>query len=367
MPRKRPPFVELWRDRHGKVRVYFRKGKGPRLPLPSDITSQEFTTVYQAALAGQLAAPTKRERHEPDTPGTIASLIGSYKRSAPYLGLRQTTKVGYMSRIETLRREHGHRTVAGLTRDRIVTGILQPYADRPGAALGILKMLRVLIWHAIEIGWLTHDPSLGIRRPKTQEIRSWTDAEIEAFEKRWPIGTKQRLAFALLLYTGQRRSDVHRMTWADVSGAAIRVVQQKTGRKLEIPLHRELLAVLALAARDHVTIINTARGQPFTVDGFSQWMRDAIAKAGLPLDCQPHGLRKAAGRRLAEAGCTAHEIMAVLGHKTLTEAERYTREADQTQLATAALAKLEGRNANRTAQPAADRFGEIAKTKGPSM
>src|SRR6516165_10081722 len=89
MPRKRPPFVELWRDRHGKVRVYFRKGKGPRLPLPSDITSQEFTTVYQAALAGQLAAPTKRERHEPDTPGTIASLIGSYNRSAPYLGLRQ--------------------------------------------------------------------------------------------------------------------------------------------------------------------------------------------------------------------------------------------------------------------------------------
>ena len=44
--------------------------------------------------------------------------------------------------------------------------------------------------------------------------------------------------------------------------------------------------------------------------------------AGLPIDCQPHGLRKAAGRRLAEAGCTAHEIMSVLGHKTLSEAER---------------------------------------------
>jgi enterobacteria phage integrase len=173
-------------------------------------------------------------------------------------------------------------------------------------------MLRVLIRHAIDIGWLAHDPSLGIKRPKTEEIRSWTDTEIEAFEKRWPIGTKQRLAFALLLYTGQRRSDVHRMTWADVSGTTIRVVQQKTGSKLAIPLHRELLAVLALAERDHVTIINTVYGQPFTVDGFSQWMRDAITAAGLALECQPHGLRKAAGRRLAEAGCTAHEIMAVL-------------------------------------------------------
>ena len=111
-------------------------------------------------------------------------------------GLRETTKIEYSARIETLRAEHGHRTVAGLTRQRIVTGILQPYADRPGAAHFTLKILRVLIRHAIAIGWLDHDPSLGIKRPKTQEIRSWTDAEIAAFERHWPIGTKQRLAFA---------------------------------------------------------------------------------------------------------------------------------------------------------------------------
>jgi integrase len=164
--------------------------------------------------------------------GTIGALIASYMRSSAYLGLRQTTKVSYSAGIETLRVKHGHRTAAGLTRQRIVTGILQPYADRPGAALFILKILRVLIRHAISIGWLDQDPSLGIKRPKTLEIRSWTDAEIAVFEQRWPIGTKQRLGFALMLYTGQRRSDVHRMTWADVSEGTIRVVQQKTGRKL---------------------------------------------------------------------------------------------------------------------------------------
>jgi hypothetical protein len=69
-----------------------------------------------------------------------------------------------------------------MTRERIVTGILQPYAKKPGAALSILKMLRVLIRHAIEIGWLKHDPSFGIKRPKTNEVRSWTDAEITTFE-----------------------------------------------------------------------------------------------------------------------------------------------------------------------------------------
>jgi site-specific recombinase XerD len=364
MRRKLPPFVECWRDRHGKLRVYYRKGRGRRIPLPAAIGSDEFDVAYRAALAGELALG--RERHVTPAPRTIAALIISYMRSAAYLGLRETTKVGYVARIETLRAKHGHRTVAGLTRQRIVTGILQPYAEKPGAALGLLKILRILIRHAIDVGWLKHDPSLGIKRPKTQEIRSWTEAEIEKFEQRWPIATKQRLAFALMLHTGQRRGDVHRMTWADVSEGTIRVLQQKTGRKLTIPLHRNLLEVLAVAPRDHVTIVNTQRGKPFTVDGFGQWMRDAITAAGLPLECQPHGLRKAAGRRLAEAGCTAHEIMAVLGHKTLTEAERYTREADQARLASTALAKLEGRRANIDAQTTFDGLGNTPKTEDKS-
>jgi integrase len=364
MPRKVPPFVECWRDRHGKLRTYGRLArKGPRIPLP-DFGTAEFNAAYAQMLAGQLVPA--RERRPRIIPGTIGALVISYLKSAAYVGLRETTKVGYAHRIEVLRTQHGHRSVAGLTRERIITGILQPYADRPGAALSILKMLRVLIRHAIDIGWLKHDPSLGIKRPKTQEIRSWTDAEIEIFEARWPIGTKQRLAFALMLYTGQRRSDVHRMTWTDVSGNTIRVLQQKTKGKLIIPLHDELRKALAAASRKHVTIINTEFGPPYTVDGFSQWLRDSIRAAGLPLDAQPHGLRKAAGRRLAEAGCTAKEIMAVLGHKTLAEAERYTREANQARLAAAAVTKLEAHSENAIAQTATPRFGKTRKSKGKS-
>jgi integrase len=364
MARRLPPFVECWRDRHGKIRVYFRRARGCRIPLPPTIGSGEFTAAYEAALAGQLTPAHPREAKA--TPGTIGALIVSYLRNASYVGLRQTTKAGYARRIEMLRVQHGPRSVAGLTRQRIVTGILQSYSDRPGAALSILKMLRVLIRHAINIGWLDHDPSLGIKRPKTQEIRSWTEVEIKSFEQHWPLGSKQRLAFALMLYTGQRRSDVHRMTWADLTEGTIRVVQQKTNRKLTIPLHRDLRLVLDLVERNHVTILNTKYGKPFSVNGFSQWMRSAISDAGLPLDCQPHGLRKAAGRRLAEAGCTASEIMAVLGHKTLTEAERYTREADQARLAMEAMTKLERRSVNRIAQTDSEGLGNKTKSNDES-
>jgi enterobacteria phage integrase len=364
MPRKLPPFVECWRDRHGKVRVYFRRARGRRVPLPVSIGSSDFDAAYQAALAGQLTH--SREKHASPARGSIGALVTSYMRSASYLSLRETTKIGYASRIETLRTEHGHRSVSGLTRQRILSGILQPYADRPGAALSTLKMLRILIRHAIDIGWIDHDPSLGINRPKTGEIRAWTEAEIAKFEQHWPIGTKQRLAFALMLHTGQRRSDVHRMTWADVSDGTIRVVQQKTGHKLTIPLHRDLLTVPTAVERDHVTIVRTEYGKQFTVDGFSQWFRNAITAAKLPLSCQPHGLRKAAGRRLADAGCTAHEIMAVLGHRTLTEAERYTREADQAWLATTAMTKLEGRTTNKIAQTDPSGLGNSSKNKAES-
>jgi integrase len=365
MPRKRPPFVEVWRDRHGKVRVYFRKDKGPRVALPSAIGSDEFKAAYQAALLGQPAL--EQVRFERAAPGTIAALIANYMKSAGYLGLRETTKAGYATRIEVLRTKHGHRTVAGLTRERIVTAILQPYADRPGAALSILKMLRVLIHHAINIGWLKHDPSLGIRRPKIQRIRSWTEDEIEEYRHKWMLGTKQRLAFELFLNTGQRRSDVFRMAWSHITAEnKITVVQQKTGRRLVIPLHRDLLKALAAAKREHVSILTTMYGKPFTVDGFSQWMREAISEAGLPLECQPHGLRKATGRRLAEAGGTAKMIMSILGHTTLSEAERYTEEADQQGLAEDAVIKLEGHKANRFAQTTAAGLGKLGKSKRES-
>lgn len=357
--RPKPPHVETWRDRHGRVRIYFRRDKGARIPLPGPIGSPEFKAAYAAALAGDLKPGKPRRASE--TPGTIAALCAAYMRSAEFTSLRDTTKRGYLWRLEAIRVPHGHRSVAGMQRAGILA-ILAPYADRPGQYTNLLKMLRILIRHAIAIGWLDRDPSLGIKRPKAGEIRAWSEDEIERFEEQWPIGTRQRLAFALMLHTGQRRSDVHRMTWADVEGNAIRVVQQKTGARLVIALHSDLRAILQTTEREHVTILNTETGRPFTVAGFSNFMRDAIAAAGLPVDARPHGLRKAAGRRLAEAGCSANEIMAVLGHRTLAEAERYTRDANQTTLATAAVTRLEDRKANKNAQTGLPGLGKSPKT-----
>jgi enterobacteria phage integrase len=367
MPHKLPPHCER---NHVKGRTYlsFRIGKGQRIRLPDDPTSEEFKTAYLNALLGQ--AVPGRQQVSRAAPGTIAALIASYMRST-YKDLRQTTKTGYASRIEALREKHGHRSVAGLTRDRIENGILAPYADRPGAQLALLKMLRVLIHHArsLKVGdplKLSADPSEGIPRPKGKEIRAWTDAETAAFEGRWPIGTKQRTAYALMLYVGTARVDVHRMTWTQFEAGGVGYTRNKTGVAVDMGVHTELQRALAAADRSHVTIINTAYGRPFTVGGFSQFMRDAIRAAGLPLDCKPHGLRKTLGRRMADAGCTAHEIMAMLGHTTLEEAERYTRQADRRRGGRQAVIKLEAHKANKDAQTAPGDLGIAPKIERKS-
>jgi enterobacteria phage integrase len=361
------PFIERWRDRHGKMRFYFRRDRrkgSPRIKLDGVFGSEEFNASYAAALHGTIESDDRPKIERPGN-GTLAALIASYKQDAAFKGLRDTTKAGYLSRLDAIQREHGGRSVSGLNQERIEI-MLDAYTDRPASKLDTLKKLRILIKHAMKKKWISGDPSTGIRRTKVGEVRSWTDDEIRQYENRWKIGTKQRTAFALMLYTGQRRSDVHRMTWQDISQRTgrIKVHQQKTDTKIEVPLHRALLEVLEKVRHNHVTIVNTEFGKPFTVDGFSTFMRDAIRAAGLPLDCQPHGLRKAAGRRLAEAGCSTKQIMAVLGHKSLAEAERYTKEADQIRLATDAMSRLEEQTRNEVAQPARLGLGNLPKISG---
>ncbi|MEA2977877.1 MAG: hypothetical protein QOF19_3397 [Alphaproteobacteria bacterium] len=364
-----PRYVETHRDRFGVIRFYFRIGHGPRIRLDGHPASPEFKAAYAAALAGEFVASPKPKLGP--AAGTIGALITSYMRSRAYTALRDTTKRGYRTPLETLRKKHGHRSVSGLTRDRIETGILQPYSDRPGAQLALLKILRVVLAHARTLDKgnplrLSHDPSDGIARPKGGEIRAWTEAELARFEARWPLGTKQRTAYALMLYSGTARTDVHRITWAQVDVGGIGYTRNKTGVPVEIGLHSELQKALAAAPRQHVTILNTEYGRPFSVTGFGNFMRSAIDAAGLPATCKPHGLRKTLGRRMADAGCTAHEIMAVLGHKSLQLAEHYSREADRRRGGRSAVLKLDGPNENSDSQTASGGLGKTAKQKGKS-
>lgn len=205
-----------------------------------------------------------------------------------------------------------------------------------------LRMLRALMAHAVEVGMIASDPTAGVKRIRRTErgFATWSEADIAAFEARWPSGSIQRRAMALMLYTGQRRSDVVVMGRQNLRGGAIVVRQIKTGAQLELPVHPALAAELAHVPAGQMLFLETQYGVGFTAGGFynafAGWCRDAGLAPGL----SPHGLRKACARRLAEAGATAHQIAAVTGHTTLREVERYTRAAEQALLAQAAMARI---------------------------
>ena len=110
---------------------------------------------------------------------------------------------------------------------------------------------------------------------------------------------------------------------------------------MHIPLHRNLRETIDALPRDNLSFLETAYGRPFTPAGFTNWFREMVKEAKLPDGLSAHGLRKATCRRLAEAGCTPHQIMAISGHKTLSEVTRYTVAAGRKELAAQAMAALE--------------------------
>lgn len=336
--------MSMYRDRHGKVRWRFRKKGLQDSQTTCAFGSPEWGAWYAASLAGQKREIGADRVH----PGTFNALIVAYYQSSSWKLLGEATQRSYRGEIERFREAHGEKRVRDL-RSHHVSRMMDLKAETPAAANNLLRVLRVLMGFAQERGWRPDNPAQQVKKLvyRSDGFHSWTEAEIAQFEVRWPIGTKVRLAFDLLLYTGQRSGDVRTMTRGQIRDGIIALRQQKTAEALEIPIHDALARSLAACGSDHLALITTQQGGPFTAKGFGNWISSAAKTAGLPAGCSAHGLRKAAARRLAEAGCTAHQIAAITGHKSLKEVERYTRAADQRISAEAAMRKVQATKPER--------------------
>jgi integrase len=344
-----PPHVSAYRDRHGRTRYKFRAKGKPSCTLPGAPGEPRFEAAYAAAIAGQALAKAKPIAA---TPRTLQAVWLEVQRTVDWRSLDPGTQQ-HQNRVaerffaltiaQGSKFNFGQMPVAGLRRGDIKK-ILARFTDRPHAGGKVLRLLRKLAITALDLEWIEVDPTYRLKyRPKLIGHRAWTDQELAAFEAHWKPGTVERLGYALALYTGQRRGDVAAMRWSAYDGAGIALVQEKTDAPLWIPVHPVLCDLLEATPRRAETILATAYGRPFTTVGFGNKMAEAIERTGLPADCRLHGLRKSAGRRLAEAGATTRESMAVLGHKSLSEAEHYTREAEQKPLAQSGMDRLRPR------------------------
>jgi integrase len=339
MKRKNPPYVQEFTDHDGSPRYYLRKRGVKRVPLPGLPWSPEFMAAREAAL-GKTSASVPEIGADRTKAGTVnAAIVSYYTMSTAFRDMAPSTKMNRRAILERFRSEHGHRNIAGLD-ERAVRAIL---AKRPPlAAVNLLKTLRSLLRHAIDVEMRKDDPTANIKlkSPKSDGHHSWAEAEILAFERRHPIGTKARLALTLLLYTGQRRGDVVTMGRQHVANNILSITQEKTGNHVAIPV-ADLIwdALNALPRSGQLTFLVTEQGKPFTSAGFGNWFRDRCDEADLP-QCSAHGLRKAAATRMAENGATTHELMSWFGWSSVSEAERYTKKADRARMNLGSASKL---------------------------
>jgi integrase len=340
MTRIKLSYVNEYRDRHGKIRRYFRRRGGRSIPLPGLPGSIEFMSAYQEALA-IISPPPLSPRHV--IAGSLAAVVAEYFRSADFANLSPSSQRSYRGALKPILTAHGHRLMRDLTKVAARRVIEEIGVTRPGMANLTRAVLSKIAAYSVETGLRTDNPFAGLKPYRLSTYHTWTDAEIAQFERFWLVGTRERLAFALLLYTGQRGGDVVKMLRSDIVNGCIRVAQDKarkgTTNELMIPIHPALARALQagpVVGMQH--IITSSRGKPLR--GLTELIQRAAKLAGLPPRCVAHGLRKAALRRLAEHGSTTKQIAAVSGHRSLSEIERYTARADQAGLAQAAIAKL---------------------------
>jgi|SRR6516165_3869549 integrase len=126
------------------------------------------------------------------------------------------------------------------------------------------------------------------------------------------------------------------------------------------------MQALAATPRTNLTFLTTASGRPFSGPSFTNWFKKQCRLAGLP-QCSAHGLRHAAATGAANSGCTAEEIKAITGHKSLSQVARYTRHADQQKLTGQALAKLRAAREQNTSEKLSNQQTRLDKTGSKSL
>jgi integrase len=329
-------------DRHGNVRHYFRRPGKKKIRLPGAPGSETFMNVYKATLAGEILPQPVTQR--PGAEGSFKWLCERYYVSQEWKALDVTTRRRRCSFFDRICAANGDKPYKLLER-RHVIDIRDELTQTPHAANNLIKALKGLFKWATDAGHIERNVMFEVRKMKTPAggWHTWSIAEVGQFLKHHPMGTRPALALALLMFTGQRRSDVPRLGRQHRTGNFLTFTQKKNEKnkpvRLTIPVLPILDRFIDATPSSGLSYLETAYGKPFSAAGFGMRMREWCDQAGLP-HCSAHGLRKAAAALAAMNGATAHQLMSIFGWTTLQQAEVYTKAADQKRLASASMHML---------------------------
>ena len=359
MPRPRPPFLHHEPTRHGKHYWYVRRGHGRRIRIKAQFGTPEFDAAYKAAIDGQGQLPQPKMPVE--AANSLAWLIARYRETIAWMTLSPATRRQRENIFKHVIANSGTVRYAAITSADVAAG-RDRRAATPAQARNFHDAMRGLFRWAIEAKLLRNNSSAGVKNPKRKKgpgFRKWTEEDMAAYERRWPIGTKERVWLDVIAYSGLRRGDAVRAGRQHIrtqilNGVKRRVLVmklEKTGFTLAVtlPILPVLDRTLEAGPCGDLTFIAGATRNPLTKETFGNYFREACDAAGVPGSA--HGLRKLAATRAANNGATDAELDALFGWgRGSGMSAHYTREAERERLSSEAMHKLA--NDERTSIPA---------------
>jgi len=343
-----PSHVRAVKDRHGKMRYRFRRKGWKSAYLPGVPGSAEMHRAYAEILEAGPQSEVSAAAIQAVTPRSIDDLIAKHRATMRWRKKGERTRYvegrileRFANRLDPKGRRFGERPVVSVS----VVWLENVFAgmhETPAAANVLRKVLKQVLDQAIRLEWRTDNPAkLTDSYAAGVGHHTWSDAEIDQYRSRHPLGTMARLAMELALNTAARLHSVTKIERDMIADGRITTAHAKDNNEASVTLLATTQAALdALPAAPIRFLITTVHGKPYTVDGFGNKMRQWCDEAGLP-HCSTHGLRKACARRLAEHGATDAEGQAVTGHKKSETFAYYRAAANRTNLASAAMARLE--------------------------
>ncbi len=361
MTNKRPEYLLKEKNRHRKTVWYVRKGTGPRIRIRGVYGSPEFKAQYDAAIGGNVAEAKKAATVSEKA--TLRWLINEYENSGAFREeLKPATQKQRQNIFKHVVDGAGDEAFAEIGKADIRDGIEKRVkAGTSAQAVNFLKAMRGLFRWAVANGHVGNDPTEAVKGPKLKKgdgFHMWTEDELAAFEDRWAIGTRQRLAYSIMRFTGLRRGDVYKFGPRHIRNGVLKITTEKNEVDVIMPVLPELRAVIDASPIGHSTFVARLDGKPYTKESFGNWFHDACVDAGLP-HCNCHGVRKAVATEAAENEATESQLNAIFGWTDPKMAAHYTKKANRARLASGGIEKLR-RVEIGVANPAP--FSEVPRT-----
>ena len=327
---------------------YVRIGKGPRIRLRAEHGSPGFNAQYQAALRGERPIPGGKVRA-----GSLEWLIDRYRDSAAWAAFSPATRRQRENIFRQVVDTAGTIPFTYITEAVIAAG-RDRRASTPFAARHFLDAMRGLFAWAKEAKFVTADPAVGVKYPRLKTAAGfpvWTEEDVAAYEARWPLGTRQRVWMAVLLYTGLRRGDAVKLGRQHERDGVATIKTDKSNQQIEVtlPILPSLAEALAAGPTADLAFISGANGRPMTKESFGNAFSGACRAAGVRKSA--HGLRKIGATRAAMNGATVAQLNAIFGWTGSKMASLYTQSADRARLSREAMNKLSGRQATTKQEP----------------